>query len=484
MFQSIPHNDPIQPISPRRDFLRNFGLGFGGVALSSMLADDHLFASPAGVAARDMTARLGNFAGKAKSVIFLFQNGGASQMDLFDPKPELSRRHGQKASEIRGGNANVPSQEPLLGTSFKFSRYGQAGIEFSELVPHLGKVVDDLCVVRSMYSNDPNHPGATYMMCTANNRPGRPTLGAWTVYALGSENRNLPGYVCLRDPGVFHSGGAMQITNGWLPAQFRGTELRSEGDPVLNLNPVKARAHGVQENNLRLLEKLNELQRSRYPTESLLEARIQNYELAARMQLHAAPELDLSNETEETERLYGLDRPEMASYGRRLLLARRLVERGVRFIQILPPGPHNVWDHHSDIKGALPTICGKTDLPSAGLITDLKRRGLLEQTLVVWTGEFGRLPTSQGGTGRDHSPHGFTLLLAGGGLKAGFVHGATDEIGYAAVDGRVSVPDLFATLLHQLGVDHERLTYNVHGIEENATESKVNNARVVPELLV
>ena len=235
---------------------------------------------------------------------------------------------------------------------------------------------------------------------------------------------------------------------------------------------------------IRLLEKINQLQRSRYPTESVLEARIQNYELAARMQLHAAPDLDLSNETAATERLYGLDRPEMASYGRRLLLARRLVERGVRFVQVLPPGPHNVWDHHSDIKGNLPSICGKTDLPSAGLIEDLKRRGLLEQTLVVWTGEFGRLPTSQGGTGRDHSPHGFTLLLAGGGLKGGYVHGATDEIGYAAVEGRVSVPDLFATLLHQLGLDHERMTHDVHGIEENVTDSKVNHARVVPELFV
>jgi hypothetical protein len=470
--------------SARREFLQTFGLGFGALAFSSMLAQDSQGASSTHRSVRDMSARLSHFAPKAKSVIFLFQNGGASQMDLFDPKPELTRRNGQKTSEIRGGNANGPSSEPLMGSAFQFRPYGQAGIEFSELVPHLASVVDDLCVVRSMYSNDPNHPGATYMMCTGNNRPGRPSLGAWCAYALGSESQNLPGYVCLRDPGVFHSGGAMQITNGWLPAQFRGTELRTEGEPVLNLHSAAPRLDGVQQNNLAFLEKLNRLQQQRYPTESVLDARIQNYELAARMQLHASPELDLSNETQATEKLYGMDREETATYGRRLLLARRLVERGVRYVMVLSPGPHNVWDHHAKLNIALPAICRRTDQPSAGLITDLKQRGLLDETLVVWTGEFGRLPTSQGGSGRDHSPHGFTLLMAGGGLKPGFVYGATDEIGYKAVENPVSVPDLFATLLHQLGLDHERMTFDVHGIEENVTDTKVNHARVVSELLV
>ena len=482
----LPHN--LLPndgnFSPRREFLKNFGLGFGALAFSSMLAEDSRASSFTHDAVRDMSARLTHFAPKAKSVIFLFQNGGASQMDLFDPKPELTKRNGQKAADVRGGNADAPSNEPLMGTAFKFRQHGESGIEFSELVPHLASVADDLCVVRSMYSNDPNHPGATYMMCTGNNRPGRPTLGAWCVYALGSENRNLPGYVCLRDPGIFHSGGAMQITNGWLPAQFRGTELRTEGEPVLNLNPYAPRPDGVQRNNLAFLEKLNRLQQERYPTESVLDARIQNYELAARMQLHASPELDLSNETAATEKLYGMDREETATYGRRLLLARRLVERGVRYVMVLSPGSHNVWDHHANLNTGLPDICNRTDQPSAALITDLKQRGLLDETLVVWTGEFGRTPTSQGGSGRDHSPHGFTLLMAGGGLKPGFVYGATDEIGYKAVENRVSVPDLFATLLHQLGLDHERLTYDVHGIEENVTDTKVNHARVVSDLLV
>ena len=368
---------------------------------------------------------------------------------------------------------------------FRFRPRGQSGIEFSELVPHLSRVVDDLCVVRSMYSNDPNHPGATYMMCSCNNRPGRPTMGAWVTYALGSENQNLPGYVLLRPPGVFHSGGAMQMTNGWLPAIYRGTELRSEGDPVLNLRRADTQPPGAQQNSLQLLGQLNQIQRQRFPDESVLDARIKNYELAARMQLTAAAELDLSSETKETQLLYGLDNPETAPYGRQLMLARRLVERGVRFVQVLSPGGHNVWDHHSKLNDNLPAICRRTDLPAAALITDLKRRGLLDQTIVIWTGEFGRLPTAEGkaATGRGHNPNGFTLLLAGGGLKGGYVHGATDEFGYAATEDRVGVPDLMATVLNQLGLDHERLAFNVHGTNETLTDAKVTGAKVVRDLI-
>ena len=469
-------------IQSRRNFLAQTGLGFGAVALGGMLEEESA-ASPAG-ALRDLSPRLGHFPGPAKSVIMLFQNGGPSQMDLFEPKPELQRRAGQKVDHVRGGNGDTPSNGPLKGSSFSFRPYGESGIEFSELVPHLGAVVDDLCVVRSMFSIDPNHPGATYMMCTCNNRPGRPALGAWAVYALGSENQNLPGYVLLRDPGIFHSGGSMQITNGWLPAQFRGTELRAQGEPILNLRPGEARPDGILQNNLSLLDKLNRRHLRRHPDEAILESRIQNFELAARMQLKAAQELDLSGETAATEKLYGIDDPVTAPYGRQLLLARRLVERGVRFVQVLSPGPHNVWDHHGKIDQGLPDICRKTDLPSAGLIKDLKQRGLLDETLVLWTGEFGRLPTSQGGSGRDHNPHGFTTILAGGGLKGGYAHGATDELGYAAAVDPVGVPDLFATVLNQMGLDHERVTYNVHGIQENVTDTRVYNARVVREMLV
>ena len=467
----------------RRAFLQQFGLGFGGMALGCMLEGEQAPAASQSNSFRDLSPRTGHFAPRAKSVIMLFQNGGASQMDLFDPKPELQRRNGQTAENIRGGNANSLQHAPLLGSAFKFQPYGEVGVEFSELVSNLGSIADDLCVVRSMYSTDPNHPGATYMMCTCNNRPGRPTLGAWTVYALGSENQNLPGYVLLRDPGVFHSGGAMQITNGWLPPQFRGTELRGEGDPILNLQPAQARQAGIQGNNLELLARLNDLHHSRYPHDAALEARIQNYELAARMQLKASEEVDLSGETEATKKLYGLDNPTTAKYGRRLMLARRLVERGVRFVQVLPGEAHNVWDHHENINLGLPDICSKIDLPSAGLIKDLKQRGLLDETLVIWTGEFGRLPTSQGGTGRDHNPHGFTLLMAGGGLKRGFVYGSTDELGFAAAENPVGVPDLFATILHQLGLDHERVAYSVDGVREDATDNRANHARVVTELL-
>jgi hypothetical protein len=275
----------------------------------------------------------------------------------------------------------------------------------------------------------------------------------------------------------------MQISNAWLPGQFRATELQAEGDPILNLRPAEARLDGIQENNRQLLSKLNQSHRQRFPFDDVLESRIQNYELAARMQLQAAKEVDLSQETEETKKLYGIHDPVTAPYGRRLLLARRLVERGVRFVQVLAPGPHGVWDHHAGIDTGLPDNCRKTDLPSAGLIKDLKQRGLLDETLVIWTGEFGRLPTSQAGTGRDHNPHGFTVLLAGGGLKQGYVHGATDELGYAAVEQRVGVPDLFATILHQLGLDHEQVTYDVHGFKENVTDSRVNNATAVTELI-
>jgi uncharacterized protein (DUF1501 family) len=276
----------------------------------------------------------------------------------------------------------------------------------------------------------------------------------------------------------------MQVTNGWLPSLFRGTELRTEGDPVLNLKPAIARPPGAQESSLRLLSRLNEHHRRNYPDESELEARIRNYELASRMQLAAASELDLSAESMETQKLYGLDDAATASYGRQCLMARRLVERGVRFVQILAPPPHNSWDHHGDIKSKLPALCRQVDRPSAALIADLAQRGLLESTIVLWVGEFGRMPISQGGTGRDHNPHGFTAILAGGGFKSGHIHGATDEFGYKSVENRVSVPDLHATILNQLGIDHARLTYPHHGRAESLTDPDVTGARVVEEILV
>jgi len=438
-------------------------------------------ASPASV--HSMAPRAMHFAPRAKSVIVLFQNGGPSHMDMFDPKPELQKRHGQVVKNIRGGNGNTEQLEPLMGSAFPFRKFGQSGLDFSSLVPHLASIADDLCVVRSMHSVDPNHPGATLMLCTCSNRPGRPSLGAWVVYALGSENENLPGYVVLRDPVAYHSGGPMQVHNGWLPALYRATDIQTDGTPVMNLRPGRPRIPGLPEENRRLIAELNTEQRVRFPQESVLDARISNYELAARMQLRAADQLDLSQESAETQKLYGLDNPLTASYGRRLLMARRLVERGVRFVHVLGPSPNNTWDHHDYLNDKIVPLCQTVDQPSAALIIDLKRRGLLDDTLIVWTGEFGRLPTSQRGHGRNHNPHGFSLLMAGGGVRGGYAHGATDDFGYAATEQRVSVPDLFATILHQLGLDHARVAFKHHGVEENVTDTRINHSRVVHELL-
>jgi hypothetical protein len=461
----------------RRDVLRNSAFGLGSLALSYLLTRD---CTAAHEGTPDLAPREGHFPGQATSVIMLFQNGGPSQMDLFDPKPELNRRHGQSV-DIR--NAMQGNTEPLLGSPFAFRPHGESGIEFSELVPELARRADDLCVVRSMFHEDPNHPGGTYMLCSCNRRPGRPSMGSWIAYGLGSENQNLPAFVCLRDPAVFHSGGSMQITNGWLPSLFRGVDLRTEGDPVLNLRPAVPAPAGVQQNSLELIARLNERHRRDYPGETDLDARIRNYELASRMQAAAAQELDLSNETPHTLAMYGMNDPVTAPFGRHCLMARRLVERGVRFVQVLGPPPHNSWDHHGEINKRLPESCRQTDLPSAGLIVDLKQRGMLEKTIVLWVGEFGRMPISQDGTGRDHNPHGFTALLAGGGFRGGLAYGATDEFGYRAVENRVSVPDLMATMLNQLGLDHARLTYPNHGIEESLTEPRITAARVVRKIV-
>jgi hypothetical protein len=370
-----------------------------------------------------------------------------------------------------------------MASAYKFRRHGQCGLEFSELLPHLGSVADQLCMVRSMYSDNNNHPQAMRCLMTGKIFPGRPTLGSWISYALGTENENLPAFAVLRDPDGYSSGGSTLWENGWLPAQFRGTEIQSRGAAVLNLRPAVAVPAGVQSANLEALARLNEQRRQLYPGEPDLEARIRNYELAARMQLHADRLLDLQGEPASARRLYGLDNPVTANFGTRCLMARRLVESGVRFVQVMVPVSGGGWDHHSDIRSGLARVCPQVDQPSAALVKDLKQRGLLESTIVLWAGEFGRLPITQGGTGRDHNRHAFTVLLAGGGFKEGHVHGATDDFGYQAVEDRVSCPSLLATLLHQVGLDHDRLTYRHNGREETMTDSAVSRARVVTELL-
>ncbi len=471
----------------RRTFLQQTGLGFGTLALASLLGQDGLLAAGAAVGpgGADLRPRPGHFPARARSVIMLLQVGGPSQVDLFDPKPELQKRDGQKHPEKvesfqPGSQANL-----LMASPFRFRRHGRCGMDFSELLPHLAGAADDLCMVRSMVSDNNNHPQAWRCINTGKIFPGRPTLGAWVTYALGTENQNLPGYVVLRDPDGYNNGGTTAWENGWLPALFRGTEIQSRGPAVLDLHPAKPSPAAVGRATLEALAELNEERRRLYPGESDLEARIRNYELAARMQLRAEGLLDLSRESKATWQLYGMDDPVTANFGTRCLMARRLVEEGVRFVLVLAPiaAGGMPWDHHSDLKPGLKKVCPQVDRPSAALVHDLKQRGLLDSTIVLWTGEFGRLPITQGGTGRDHNRHAFTLLLAGGGFRAGHVHGATDEFGYRAVEGRVTCPSLLATLLNQLGLDHTRLAYRHNGREEALTDAPVSKAQVVAKLL-
>jgi hypothetical protein len=466
----------------RREFLRTSGFGFGGLALACLLAEEGPAAAGQGAALpQDLRPRRGHFPARARAMVHFMQNGGPSQMDLFDPKPELQKRDGQSipaSVEIyQKGNS-----DKLLASPFRFHRRGECGTELAEVLPHLGGIADEIALVRSMVTEHNNHTEALVMMSTGKLFQGRPSVGAWVSYALGTENQNLPAYVVLRDPAGYNTSGKLVWSSGWLPALYQGTEFSSTGAPVLNLRPARPVSEGVQRDSLEFLAGLNREHLRHYPGETELEARIQNYELAARMQLRAAEAIDLSRESVATRKLYGLDNPVTASYGTRCLMARRLIEAGVRFVQVFPP-VGQPWDAHADTKGENEKICAVTDLPVAGFLRDLKARGLLEDTLVLWTGEFGRLPVSQNGKGRDHNRNAFSLWLAGGGIKAGHVHGATDDFGYQAVADRVSVPDLHATLLHQLGLDHRRLSYPYRGRDETLTDAPVTKARVVAKLL-
>jgi hypothetical protein len=473
-------------ILSRRELFQFTGIGLGSLALAWLLKDDSLRANesvPSAVPHNDLRPRPSHFPAQARAVIQLYQEGGPSHLDLFDPKPELTKRHGQPHPDgveiFMKGNKNV-----LMASPFQFRPHGECGMELSELVPQLGAIADDLCLVRSMHTEHNNHPEAHAMMLTGKIFPGRPTMGAWISYALGTENQNLPAYIVLRDPKGYTGNTKRSWSGGWLPAIYQGIEFSSVGEPVHYLSPAEPTPAAAQRNSLDLLARLNANHLRNYSGDSELDARIKNYELAARMQLAVTSALDVSQESAATQRLYGLDNPTTAPYGLRCLMARRLVEAGVRFVQVLPPlDSFNPWDHHNRIKEDLPKICAESDRPSAALVTDLKSRGLLDSTLVMWTGEFGRLPTTENEGGRDHNRHGFSLLMAGGGFKAGLVHGATDEFGYKAVADRVSVPDLHATILHLLGLDHERLTYPYLGRNETLTDPAVSGAKIVPELL-
>lgn len=463
----------------RRELFSRLGFGAGAIAAAALLSEETAAAPSEATGARyDVLPRAPHFGGRAKRIIYLFQNGGPSQVDLLDPKPELTRRTGEKPGEGFVNDVDAKKTGTWLGSPFRFERHGQSGLELSELLPGLAKHADQIAVIRSMVSEHENHEQACGHMHTGSPVAGRPTMGAWISYALGTENGNLPAYVALLNPAGMPVDGARNWSSGWMPPLYQGMPVRAtETAPILNLEPgVPREAAGAR---LRLLQMLNR-EHLRGREENLeLEARIAGFELAARMQLAATDALDLRSEPAHLQSLYGLDRPETATYGRQCLMARRLVERGVRFVQVMMSG--QPWDTHSDNSGQLRTLCRATDGPVSALLTDLRQRGLLDETLVIWTGEFGRTPFAEGKDGRDHHKRGFSMWLAGGGVKGGVTVGATDDFGYAAVRDLVRVADLHGTLLHLLGIDYRRLTFHHDTRDERLTD--VQEAKIIEQIV-
>jgi hypothetical protein len=443
----------------RRELLCTLGGGFGGLALASLLRAET-------TGPLRGSARQPHFAPKARAVIQLFMHGGPSHVDLLDPKPMLDRYDGQTPPPEVADDERLTGN--LLKSPYRFRRHGQSGLEFSEVLPHIGRHADRIAVVRSMFTEHRNHEQALWMMHTGMIVAGRPAIGAWVAYGLGSENQNLPAYVVLPDPRGLPVDGIRNWSSGWMPPVYQGMQFRSEGMPVLNLRPREARPPAVEEHRMRLLEDLNSQHRAARPDELELDARIASFEMAARMQLSAGDALDINQESATTRRLYGLENSTTRAYGTRCLMARRLVERGVRFVQIFMSG--QPWDTHNNNMTGTRNVCEQTDLPVGALLTDLAQRGLLDSTLVFWGGEFGRTPGAQNRDGRDHHPYGFSIWLAGGGIKGGQAHGATDDFGYHARVERTSVADLHATMLHQLGLDYSRLAYQRHGRDERLTD--------------
>lgn len=459
------------PSLTRREALRRFAGGFGGLALSWLCARPSL-----GHLAQDLRPKAPHFKARAKRVIMLYMGGGPSQMDLLDPKPVLQKHDGQPIpSSIVQRAMGGPTK--LMASPFRFARHGQSGIEVSELLPHLAQVVDGIAVVRSGVTDHIDHGEALLAMHTGRGQSGFPSLGCWVSYALGTENHDMPAYVAMCAAGPERSRNA--TTAGFLPALYQGTPFNPNGEiPIVNLKRPKSVSAQDQELMMKLTEGLNRRHQAARSGQSELEARIRNFELAARMQLEALRHVDISRESAATRDLYGLDRDATKPFGTQCLIARRLLESGVRFVHLV----RDDWDHHADIPKNLPKSCAATDQPIAALLVDLKQRGLLEDTLVIWTGEFGRLPVVQGGSGRDHNPFGFTFWLAGAGVRGGMTYGATDDFGYAAVENPVTVHDLHATILHLLGLDHARVTFDVEGRSETLTGPE--GGKIVMPLLV
>jgi hypothetical protein len=481
---------PLHPLNhlTRRHFLATNALGIGSVALAWLLREDHLLANPSRPELEphkfDLTPKKPPLQPRARAMISLFMQGGPSHLDLLDPKPVLDKHNGTKfQGEIKYDNA-AQASATLLASPWKFAKHGQCGTEVSELLPCLARIVDDITVIRSMHTGVNNHGQSIHALNTGQSLVGRPALGSWMTYGLGSESQSLPAFVVLTDPDGLPVEGVRNWSNGWLPSLYQGTVVRPREPRILNLDPPEELKGDVQRRNLAYLERLNRQHLEQHPGELDLEARIASYELAARMQTAAKEALDITRESEATKKLYGIDDPATQEYGTRCLIARRLVERGVRFVQLFTR--YQFWDHHGSIRKALPAACRKTDQPAAALVTDLKSRGLLDTTLVHWGGEMGRLPVIQndGGpdrAGRDHNTYGFTMWLAGGGIKGGCVYGQTDDFGHKAVVDVVTHHDYHATLLHLFGLDPKTLVFSRNGQVRSLIDNQP--CRIVHDIL-
>jgi hypothetical protein len=467
----FPENDLAIPPLTRRQMLKRFANGFGMLGLAGLLAQNSRAEMSLGNAANPLAVKPPQFGARAKQVIFLFMSGGPSHIDTFDPKPRLKQDSGKplpfampKLVRTRTGN--------LLQSPFKFRKHGQSGIEVTDLLPHIGSCIDDICVIRSMVADNINHNGACLQMNTGEQAFSRPSMGSWLLYGLGSENQNLPGFVVISPSQP--AQGAPLWSSSFLPAAYQGTLVSDLKNPIDNLrNPQFSLAK--QREQLDVLGRLNEIHRRQRQEDNQLSARIASFELAFRMQKNAPEAFDLNAESPATKRLYGLDDAVTEIFGKQCLMARRLVERGVRFVQVYHTQTSKrsscqLWDQHGGLKAELPANCAAVDAPIAGLLKDLKARGLLDETLVIWGGEFGRTPTAEGTDGREHHPFGFSMWLAGGGIKGGLAYGATDEFGWHAVADKVHVHDLHATILHLMGIDHTQLTYRYAGRDYRLTD--------------
>ena len=465
----------------RRQFLSQSANGFGAVALYAMLAEAH---------GEDRTSTTGqgnpesglHHLARAKSVIFLYMDGGPSQVDTFDPKPLLTKHHGRNPAEFfEVAPTQFNNNGTVLGSPWTFDRYGESGIEISALFPNIAKHADKLAVVRSMTSKFPEHTSANYFLHTGHGLQGRPAMGAWVTYGLGSECEDLPGFIVLNG-GLIPPGGLDCFGNGFLTATYQGSVLRPSNSSLANVRPMEP-TQELQRHKLDLLRALDRETVHRFGQNDAIESAIANYEMAFRMQ-SAVPEVcDISKETPETQSMYGLDHAydPTKSFGRECLMARRLVERGVRFIELTCPNVgHDRWDQHSNLQVGHTQNALAVDQPIGALLTDLQQRGLLDQTLVIWAGEFGRTPFAQGSDGRDHNPFGFSIWMAGGGIRGGTVYGATDEWGYKAVEGKCEIHDLHATMLHCLGIDHTRSTFRFSGRDMRLTDV---HGKVLHEIL-